>query len=203
MFHNMVKKITDYMIEKNIIEEEMFDIYQYGFELMISSTITMLSIMIIACIMDSPLIGILYFFITVPLKVTAGGYHAPTYAKCFIISNLEYMALSLTAKALSAFFIPYYGWIILLMISTGYILLNCPVKNPNHPVSEDVLQKNQRLTYVLLGVDTIVITALYLLQQESYILNFSVLSIAAIAIFILPTKKRKEDNFHDCSIYSE
>ncbi len=89
------------------------------------------------------------------------------------------------------------------MISTGYILLNCPVKNPNHPVSEDVLQKNQRLTYVLLGVDTIVITALYLLQQESYILNFSVLSIAAIAIFILPTKKRKEDNFHDCSIYSE
>ncbi len=87
MFHNMVKKITDYMIEKNIIEEEMFDIYQYGFELMISSTITMLSIMIIACIMDSPLIGILYFFITVPLKVTAGGYHAPTYAKCFIISQ--------------------------------------------------------------------------------------------------------------------
>ena len=203
MFHNMVKKITDYMIAKNIIEEEMFDVYQYGFEIMISSAITMLSIMIIACIMDSPLIGILYFIISIPLKVTAGGYHAPTYGKCFLISNLEYIALSLTAKAFSASFMPYYGWIILLMVSAGYILLNCPVRNPNHPISEDVLLKNRRLTYLLLGIDTVVITLLYLLLQESYLLNFSVLSIAAIAIFILPTKKRKEDNLHDNSGYSE
>ena len=120
------------MIAKNIIEEEMFDVYQYGFEIMISSAITMLSIMIIACIMDSPLIGILYFIISIPLKVTAGGYHAPTYGKCFLISNLEYIALSLTAKAFSASFMPYYGWIILLMVSAGYILLTCQKSQPSH-----------------------------------------------------------------------
>ncbi len=203
MFHNMVKKITDYMIKKNIIEEEMFEVYQYGFELMISSALSMLSIMVIACLMDSFFIGLLYFFISIPLKVTAGGYHASTYAGCFIISNLEYIILSLTVRLLSAFSIPYYGWIFLLIVSVSYILPNCPVRNPNHPVTEDVLQRNKRLALLLLGADAIIITVLYLLLQEAYLLNFSVLSIAFIAIFILPTKLRKEEISYDRSIYSE
>lgn len=203
MFHNMVKKITDYMIKKNIIEEEMFEVYQYGFELMISSALSMISIMVIACLMDSFFIGLLYFFISIPPKVTAGGYHASTYARCFIISNLEYIVLSLTAKMLSAFLLPYYIWIILLFISISYILPNCPVRNPNHPVAEDVLQRNRRLAFILLGIDTLIITVLYLLLQESYLLNFSVLSIAFIAIFILPAKIRKEEISYDRSIYSE
>ncbi|HBA69824.1 MAG TPA: hypothetical protein DCZ40_10785 [Lachnospiraceae bacterium] len=193
MFHESIKKITNCMRDRHVIEDGMYEVYQYGLELLVSGLITFTSIMVIACLADSFLIGILYFIVSDPLKVTAGGYHASTYLKCFIVSNLEYLILSAAAKALSALFMPAFVWIALLLASSSYILANCPVRNPHHPVSEDVIRKNRRLAFLLLGIDCAVIIVSYLLLQQSYLLNFMVLSITSVAVFILPVKlKRKE-----------
>ncbi len=192
MIYSIVIKISNHMLNRNIIKKELLEVYQYGLELMISCIITSSSIIITACLLDSFLIGMLYFFISVPLKVTVGGYHASTYSKCFIISNLEYIAVSITAKVLSLLFLPSFIWIILLITSVYYILRNCPVKNSNHPISNNVLKRNQHLSFLLLGADCIAITVLYVLLSQSSFLNFSVLSIASIAVFILPTNRLSE-----------
>lgn len=193
MLHKIANRTTNYLLTQQIIQHDMFEVYQYGLEILISTLMTSFSILIIACFMDSFWIGILYFIISVPLKVTVGGYHAPTYARCFVISNLEYLTISLAAKILSALFLSNIIWIISLLVSTCYILINCPIRNSNHPVSDSVLQKNRRFSFLFLGIDCSIIIALYFLWPQSYILNFMVLSIIAIALFILPVKMERRN----------
>ncbi len=192
MLHNTAKKITNYMVNRQIITEDTFEIYQYGFEIIISTLLTSLSIMIVASLADSFQTGILFFLISIPLKVTAGGYHASTYFKCFIISNLEYLGISMMAKFLSTFPIPVLIWIGILLACSCYIFINCPVKNPNHPVDDDVLLKNKRFAHLFLFIDCFVIIFLYNSIRFQYLPNFMVLSIMAIAIFIFPAKRKEK-----------
>ena len=44
----IAKKLTDYILEKNVIEEENYDIYKFGFEYFFYTAFSFISAMIIA-----------------------------------------------------------------------------------------------------------------------------------------------------------
>ena len=193
MLQYVSKNLTDKLIYYKIIDSGMADIYQYGFELWLSTLLTSSTILLVACLMDSLFFGFLYFCITIPLRMTTGGYHSPTYSGCFLISNATYIAVSLLTKYLSALIMYYSFWFVLLSGSTLYILANCPVKNPHHPVSAKVLKKNRLIAILYLLILCYLMVLFYIMLQQSYILNFIVITVLSVAILILPTKSRKED----------
>ena len=190
MIHQIAKGLTARMINRKIIEASMAEVYQYGLELILSTTLTTFSIIGIACLVDTFQYGLLYFSISIPLRVTVGGYHASTYTRCFVISNLAYFAVSVSARCLTAFAMPLSFWMILLFGSTCYILANSPVRNPHHPVSNKVLRKNKYRSILILCIDCSLIISLYIKQQQSALLNLAVITILSVALFILPTKRK-------------
>lgn len=190
MIQRIAKGLTTQMLDQKTIEASMAEVYQYGLELTLSTILTTLSIIGIACLTDSFLYGLLYFVISSPLRVTVGGYHASTYSRCFFISNLGYMAVSLTARCFTAFAMPTSFWILLLLGSACYILVNSPVRNPHHPVGDKVLRKNKKYSIFFLCIDCSLIVFLYIKLQQSALLNFAVITILSVALFILPTKKK-------------
>ena len=196
MINRISKQLTQKMLATNIIAPTASEIYQYGLELMFSTILTSLSILAVACLMDSLWAGLLYFAVSMPLRVTAGGYHASTYFRCFLVSNMVYILVSLAARLLSSLDIPYPLWILLLLCAACYILLNCPVRNPHHPVSEKVLKKNKFFTICFLCIDMIGIIFLYLRQRQSNLLNFAVITVLSVAILIIPTKKGGNTHEH-------
>lgn len=189
-----MKKITSILINQmliyEIIPEKMKDVYQYGIELIFSSLVTILSIIILASFFDTISIGIWSLVISIPLKVTVGGYHAPTYKKCYIISNLEYIFQSLVIDILSRFSLSVYFWATLLSCSIFFILINTPVKNIHHPISDKVLKKNQIFSIFFLSADCLVLITLYFLKKYLFV-YWGILCILTIAIAILPTKKER------------
>lgn len=187
------KKLTNQLLINNAIDPSLAEVYQYGFELTLSTLFTSTAILLIACFMDSILFSLLYFSISIPLRMTAGGYHAPTYFRCFLLSIGTYFAVSLLAKCSAPLMLPYPLWLALLLGSTYYILANCPVRNPHHPVSASVLKKNRRIA-VLFSCTLCGLTALlYIILRQSDILNFIVLTVSSVSVLILPAK-RKERN---------
>lgn len=184
------KKLTCQLLRNNIIDPAMTDIYEYGFELTLSTLLTSSAILLIACLLDSFFFGLLYFAISIPLRMTAGGYHASTYGKCFVISNVTYFAVSFLARLLARLMLPYPVWLVLLFGCIFYILANCPVKNPHHPVSDSVLKKNRRITILFSCFLCFLMVFLYFILQYSYMLNFIVITVLSIAVLILPTKRK-------------
>lgn len=187
------RKITSRLIQDNIITPKMSAIYQYGFELFFSTVFTSVSILIVSCIMDSLYMGLLYFAITIPLRITAGGYHASTYRKCFLISNLLYIALSCIAKILFLPEFPCIVWISLLLISALYIGQKAPVKNIHHPVGRKVLSKNKKICSILLLLNCSVLLPLIIFMPQSGMVQFAVLCIVSVALLIIPTQFHEQD----------
>lgn len=79
---------TIYLLNRKIINIAQKDTFIYGFSLFYSSFFTAISILILAIFFNSINLGItfiLYFFLP---RLFIGGYHAKTYPRCYIISNL-------------------------------------------------------------------------------------------------------------------
>ena len=182
--------LTNQLLINEIIPEIMKEVYQYGFELILSNSLTALSILLLASFLDTVEIGIWFLIISIPLKMTVGGYHAPTYLKCYIISTLEYIFQSLVIKIILKLSPPIFFWILLLSCGAIYILINAPIKNIHHPVSEKVLKKNKFFSILFLSIDCLILIALYILKKNLFV-YWGIICIFTIAIFILPTKRKE------------
>lgn len=190
MLHYASRKLTNQLLNNSVITPAMAEVYQYGFELTLSTLFTSSAILLVACLMDSFFFGLLYFAVSIPIRMTAGGYHAPTYFRCFLLSIGTYFAVSLLARCSVPLMLSYPFWLGFLFISTYYILANCPVKNPHHPISTSVLKKNKRITVIYLCALCSLMVCLYAKLQQSNILNFIVLTVSSVAVLILPMTKK-------------
>ncbi len=178
--------------KQGVIHSSEMEICRYGLEMLISSTFTSLSILIIASILDSLGSGLLYLFISIPLRVTAGGYHADTYGKCFFISNALYILLSFLVKLCQTSNIPLFLWLVALYFSSLYIHRKSPVLNIHQPLSEADKKANKERVTIILILDNIVISLLALVNISTKAVQISILSILLVALLIIPTQKGGE-----------
>lgn len=181
--------ISNEFVKRKIISAEDIDIYRYGLEILLSSTLTSISVIIVATILDSLGFGLLYLFLTVPLRITVGGYHANTYRECILLSNLSYAALSFALTYLEKGNIPVHLWLTLLYSSALYIFIKAPVQNIHQPLNELLLRNNKYISRTFLILDCSIISFLEIILPSSKIVHFSILSIVLVALLIIPTQK--------------
>lgn len=182
--------ISKEFVKRDIISESDIEIYRYGLEIILTSTMTSLSVLALSIVLNSIGYGILYLLICVPLKITAGGYHADTYLKCFTISNLSYFILSLIHKIVEQNDVSPYIWLLILLSCAFYIFIKAPVQHPDQPLSPDKARNNKRLSAIYLGIDCLTITFLIILAPSSKVISFSALAILMVALFIIPTSRK-------------
>ncbi len=184
--------ISKEFVKRDIISESDIEIYRYGLEILISSTFTSFSVLVLSCLLDSFAYGFLYLLITIPLRITAGGYHADTYQKCFICSNLSYITLSLVLRFLQNHDLPPAFWLILLYLSATYIFVKAPVPNTNQPLSDNAMKRNKKQLTIYLLLDCIILSIMTRMLPTLPIVHLSILAISLVAFLIIPTQKGGE-----------
>ena len=82
----MIAWLSNYLVrvllKNEIIEADKIEIYQYGYEIMISTIITFLIVLISGIILNCLPAALLYFGIFVVMRQICGGYHAQHYWSC-------------------------------------------------------------------------------------------------------------------------
>lgn len=123
-----------------------------------------------------------------PLRVFTGGYHAVTYFRCFLISNISYLFLLLFNNIIYTK-LPLEIWLILLVLSSYYIAIHAPVVNENQPIGENKKSRCKIMARNILNIN--VFAALFLSVVDKEIMGMMVLSICLVAVFMLITDKPK------------
>ena len=86
MVMNMItilsKSISHFLLERDIIPREEAEIYQYGFETIISTVLGFLIIASLGILFHMFWLALLYYAVFVFLRQLTGGYHADTYFRC-------------------------------------------------------------------------------------------------------------------------
>lgn len=129
---HLAKKLTNYILEKGMITEDMIEIYQYGFQCFLELSASTLCSIIISLFLDMIPECFFFFLIFIPMRSFGGGLHMKTYLACFIGSCIVLISTLLAVKFLTIPLIPAF---VLYLFTAILILIIGPVDHPNREVN--------------------------------------------------------------------
>jgi len=133
-------RIVRILLRNNIIEADDDEIYQYGFEMILSTLVMLLIVLACGFIFGEMISSIVFFIMFALVRSSSGGYHADTHFKCNMMYTIN-LAIVLFWIRLAP---PYYSissHIMFLLIFLLMVYRFSPIENPNKPL--DSFQKKR------------------------------------------------------------
>ncbi|MCT4688657.1 accessory gene regulator ArgB-like protein [Vallitalea sp.] len=199
MIYEFSNKISSKLIDKKIIKEDDKEVYTYGFEIVISSLLILIGMIIIGRIFRCMLKVIVFILFFCSLRVQAGGYHAKSHLKCFIYFLLSCFLTIFISHLLLDFDKNLIIIVLALIESCIIIITYAPVDTINKPLgsSEKLTYKKKSMITVIVQSIIIIAMSIFLDSLESYYM------VAAIAVFmesltVLPIINKRESEVKIC-----
>lgn len=181
------KSISLFLCRKNIIDEEETDIYQYGFESILSTILGFIITLLIGVILKMVIMSVIYYGIFVVVRQMTGGYHADSYLKCNIAFSLvTFFVLGMTKLICvsQTYSLPIH--LLIFIISAICIWRFAPVENSNKPLTVKQKDRKHKASVVILSALFILSNVLYVFKTEFAVLIaltlFSISMLIIIAI---------------------
>lgn len=184
MLQKISFRLSDVIARRVGTDEDTREVYQYAFELILSTVIGFAAILFIAGITSGLIYGVVFLLAFSSLRSVAGGYHAATYLKCFVISCGVFAAVIFVHSVLM-YMEPRFLWIFLSALIAGiYIILRAPVQHPNQPLNEVRIAKNKRLAKLFVILELVFLCVLGFVRYD--LMLMVMLSICLTALMMLP-----------------
>lgn len=170
MLNKMALKLSGALAGRGIFNPEDMVVYSYGLELLISTAINILLVMIISFVFMQPLSWLFFLLPFIPLRLTAGGYHSKTHLGCCITFAGAYTLLVLAGILTAAYVTP----LMLIGVSAVCLLINLllsPVPAANKPLDEQEKRRNRRRSLIISAV-ALLVTALSLFAGAGILMLF-------------------------------
>ena len=193
MLHRLSERIA--LSVCNDSDKIPLDVYIYGFELLVSSVIETISLLLIGLLTGKLIDTIIFIISFSSIRVFSGGYHANSYLKCFIVTVAYYLLVLFSADIMLAF--PN-RTIILIAIITLFLslilfILMSPVKSKGKSILN--YKKQKMLSIISLFINAIVpIILLTLYQNNILIIVCPTIICVDVLIIIESLKKGDEKN---------
>ena len=160
------KKLTEYILEKGIIEKYNYEIYQYGFQIFLELSLNILCSIIIAVVLDMKIECIFFFLFFIPLRSYNGGLHMDRYLSCFLLSCTT---LALTLLIVKHFTLdPIFSYL-LYAISVFIIIITGPINHPNREVNSEENIRFKAKSNITLALGFIISITFLLLSNHRYL----------------------------------
>ena len=185
IIHKHASMLAGKLAKVNVIEERSQDVYTYGFELIISGAANVIFIAIISVLLRRYYDWMLFLIAFIPLRTTAGGYHANSHLKCILVGTLSFAALLLISRL-------QVGWVVIVPIITGFsfliVLLFSPIEAHNKKLKEEQIRKNRKAS-ICIGVANLFIAfTAFFIQGISSIMAIYFAGVFAAALSMLVAK---------------
>ena len=186
MLHTCAVRFTEFLNRHCDLPVDCQDIYIYGAELFLSTSLFIISMLMISLVAGKPISGILFVLIFVGLRVFVGGFHAATYGTCFLLTNGVFLTAFLSSILLEKCGSPILS--LVLVFSIGVIWVLSPIKNAHHPLSEKAYKRNKKIgRAIALGVG-LAETGSNLFEIDISMISIVSTSIAAVAVMMIIPK---------------
>lgn len=156
------KKCAEILVRHGKISDAQINLYKYGFELLFSTAITLGFILLLSVFggyVSQIIIFLLYF---IPIIIAAGGYHAKSYGRCFVLTNfisISCIEISRYMWEIKSIFVE-----ILLVVSFAaackYIWDNAPIIPNRYKEKTNRYDVNRRYAHSIIVLEGVVVVFL-------------------------------------------
>ena len=194
MITKLSRKMSGYFIRKQMVKEEEREVYDYCFEIFISTIVNTLAVVIIAISTAKYIESLLFLLAFVTVRAFSGGAHAKTHFMCFMSLMIIYSGLQLCL-----WFLPFevmkYASISFIVIADLLILILSPVEHPNKLLDDSEKKINRIKAYLALLVFNITSIPMMFFQTTivyAYSINYTLFVIAIMQVIGLIVLKKSK-----------
>lgn len=150
MFKSYASKITSFLIENKEINQEDYEVYRYGFEVLIAFILNIAIVLSIGALANKMFYSIVFLVCYCPMRQFIGGYHANNYKKCLLIFIFIFM---LTINISPNVDYQIYTLMIFIVSTLSYmgIFILAPLEHRNNPLALDEIKKYKKTSKILAG----------------------------------------------------
>ena len=146
MLENVSKSITNSLRKKGIVLDEFADVYQYGFELLLSFLVSTGLIIIAGIILNRFIETLVFLLVFISLRSFTGGFHAMKYWICTVSTFGVYSLVMIVSSCVSVNFHVFY---ILFLFGSIILYIKAPVENPNKELTKKQKSKYKWISLAL------------------------------------------------------
>ena len=189
MIHNRASRMATRLVNNKIIDGSSHDVYTYGFELMLSGLANVVLIVMVSFAFHRYYDWVLFLSAFIPLRTTAGGYHASTHFRCIITGTTIFAILLLTCQLRI-------DWtrVILTVSTISFILVLSfsPVEVSNKKLTDMQRKKNRQISIYISSCNMLIAVATFFVEGFSGVLIIYFAGVFAAALSMLVVKKQKK-----------
>lgn len=176
MFKYLSYRITDVLVNNEIIENDDFEIYRYGFETLIYFIVNISVALLIGIIFDRFIHTIVFLSCYCTLRQFTGGYHARNYTECTLTFAAIYLITIFAANSIDV--TSYKNLSIVILIMSIFIIYKLsPLEHRNKPLSN----KEKHIYRITAMKITSFITMIFIASIVSSIfVEYSIYSLFAV-----------------------
>lgn len=184
------KKLTELLYKEDIISEENFEFYEYGFQITIANIFNALIVLLVGILMDCFLNMILFYFVFVSLRFFCGGYHADTYSRCFQLFGVTCFIEAGCGKLLSFVRVEWVGVILLagFVVLGACIYLWAPIEHKNKILTNQE-KKHYRTCCWTVYVFWLVVSVVLVIMGRAVFMSYVAIALILVSIFMLIEKE--------------
>lgn len=152
MIERLSAKLADALIGGGEATQDDRDVYVYGLDVLLSTAANMLCMLAIGFLINRALQAAVFLLFFTVLRSAAGGFHANTHFKCFLVLLGAFgvsMALIILLPPEACLFLACAA----AALSMGAVVALAPLPHENRPVSAGEMVKFRRLSRCIVAVE--------------------------------------------------
>lgn len=172
MLERLAKSAARFFVVQEVVKSEHEEIYAYGMEILLSTVINGIMVLIIAVVTSTLMPSLIFFTSFIIMRRTAGGYHANTHGGCMAILAAVHLLFILLIHICPLNVIPAFS-IVSVVYSCISVYIFSPVEHPNKPLSDTSKRKLRTQSIVFIVCLSIVDIFMLVLKHEKISLYLS------------------------------
>lgn len=185
----MIKQISMFLAlktSKALGEKDNTNIYCYGFQIILNSIISIMSIVMIGILVGKPVQSLFYLVSYCTIRLWAGGYHASSNERCISLF-IGYFLCCIVVSGLIEID-KQVIWLILILGNILIILL-APVGTKDNPIPISSIKAMKRKAII----SSLLVSSLVIIQEDKEKMMYALFGFIGVVLLMVFGKINKEE----------
>lgn len=189
----MSKYVAELLESEGVIKQNDVDVCRYGLEVFLSSFVEILTILVVSALLNNFIETVLFFAGFVPLRVYAGGYHANTKLRCYMVSVLVYGLFSVVLIVLPLYYYTYVN-LISCVFSLIMVWKYAPIIHSRRRINTTEKKRYKKISVGIAVFQAVIIVAMTMCTKNNiFVFSFSIGQGMAVLSMLAAIIKNKVD----------
>lgn len=184
MYKELATKITNNLLKNNKILKEDAEIYIYSFQIILSTIVSSLFIILWAILFKQILSTFIFFLGFFLCRTFSGGYHAQSQIGCFLLTQVIFI-LYLFIVSFSDITESRILLILITIFTTINVLIFAPVDSENKPFSADEKIKFKRKSRFFMLINILIVNISIFFPVFFQFVFYYMLGIFAVSMMLI------------------